>query len=215
MNITNEDVTAYLNSMYRQEDLQLAELRRISEPGIPIIMRDTESLILSVLKMTRPDEILEIGTATGYSAAVMAKALPDCRVTTIESDAERYALAEHNFKDMKIDDRISLLHGDAAEILGKMENKQFGFIFIDAAKSHYRKFWDSAARLAAPKAVVFCDNILMKAAVADDKYDVKRRHRTSVARMREFLEYITDSRVADTSVLPVGDGVSISILNNE
>ena len=106
--------------------------------------------------------------------------------------------------------------GDARDVLKAMDpNRKFDIIFIDAAKSHYREFWDLALPLMAEHCMVICDNVLMKGMTASDEYDTKGRYKTSIKRMREFIEYINSLDYADTTVLPVGDGVSISIIDKD
>lgn len=210
MNITNDKVTAYIDGLYRPLSRELGALRKEAEAAmIPVILKDAETLLLNLIRIKNPVSVLEIGTAVGYSAACMARACPGCRVTTIEADETMVLKAENNIRALGLADRIRVLHGKAEDVITK-QKERFDFVFIDAAKSHYRKFWDSAVSLCVPGAVIVCDNVLMRATTASDEYDTKNKHRTSIRNMRDFLSYITE--IADTSVLPVGDGIAISIL---
>lgn len=212
MNIINDKVTAYINELYRPVNQPLARLRREAEEArVPIILRDTETFLLDLVRMKRPSSILEVGTAVGYSAACMATVFSGCTVTTIEADEETAAVARDNIRRLGLSDRIEVLLGPGQEVLERLSGS-YDFVFIDAAKSHYRTFWDKALPLCSPGAVIVCDNVLMKAMTVSDEYDPKHKFKTSIRNMREFLTYITNTEYADTSVLPVGDGVSFSIL---
>ena len=214
MNITNEKVTDYLDGFYKIPNIQLKPWREESErKHIPIILKETERLLTCLLIMNQPTRILEIGTATGYSAVVMAKVLDKVEIVTMENNEERYLQALNNIKNMGLEDRITVKHGDAAEILKKLEKEGtelFDFVFIDAGKSHYKSFWDRAIKLTKEKSVIICDNVLMRATVVDKAYDPKGRHKTSIKKMQEFLEYITHIEGVETAVLASGDGISIS-----
>lgn len=212
MNIINETITAYIDGLYHPVSAALAELRETAETEhVPIILRDTEGFLLNLVRMKRPAAVLEIGTAVGYSAACMAQAFEGCHVTTIEADPEMAAAAQRNIKGLGLSSRIQVLTGQGQDVLEQLEGS-FDFVFIDAAKSHYRKFWDKSLPLCRPDAVIVCDNVLMKAMTASDEYDPKKKYKTSIRNMREFLAYITSTENADTAVLPIGDGVSISVL---
>lgn len=213
MNITNDKVTAYINGLYQPLSKELRDLRQEAETAcVPIILRDTETLLLNLLRLKKPTCVLEIGTAVGYSASCMAQAFPGCRITTIEADENMVLTARNNIRALGFADRITVLHGRAENVI-KEQKDRFDFVFIDAAKSHYRKFWDSALCVCAPEAIIVCDNVLMKAMTVSDEYDPKKKHKTSIRNMRDFLAYITEA--ADTSILPVGDGVSISIMKGQ
>lgn len=209
MNITNDIIKAYLDTLYVNRNQKLNDLREFAEKEkVPIILKDTEELLLQLFRIKKPAEVLEIGTAVGYSACCFADAC-DCRVVTIESDSELADIAESNIRNMGFENRIRVLRGDAREVMQKLPKNSFDIVFIDAAKSHYRVFWDLALPLCRTDAVIICDNVLMKGMTARDEYDTKGRYKTSIRKMREFLEYINEQ--AETSVLPVGDGVSISL----
>ncbi len=212
MNIVNDKVTAYIDGLYRPINPAFAELRKQAEAvHTPIVLRDMEGFLLNLVRMKRPAAILEIGTAIGYSAACMAYAFEGCQITTIESNPQMAATAEKNLKNLGVSHRIEILQGQAQEVLERLE-RGFDFVFIDAAKSRYREFWDKSLPLCNPGAAILCDNVLMQAMTVSDEYDRRNKHRTSIRNMREFLAYITDIRGIDTAVLPIGDGVSLSIL---
>ena len=216
MNITNEIISSYIDNLYVNENRRLEELREFAEERhVPIILKDTEKLLKVIMRLKEPARVLEIGTAVGYSSCVFADCC-DCRVLTIESDEETAKAARTNIENLGFTDRVEVLEGDARNILCSMrETELFDILFIDAAKSHYREFWDLAMPLMKEESMVICDNVLMKGMTASDEYDEKGRHRTSIKKMREFIEYINSLEYAETAVLPVGDGVSISLIDKK
>lgn len=217
MNITNDKVTEYINKYYRPFDDELAELRSLcEEKEIPLILRETEMFLRTLLTWKKPSAILEIGTAFGYSALFFAKYVPSASVTTMERSEYMIENAQKTFETHKEAERINLLIGDASENLTALADKgeKFDFVFIDAAKSHYREFFDKAEKLCNPGAVILCDNILMKAYLVDNKaYEPTRRHRTSVKRMQEFIDYLYGRRDLSVSLLSDGDGLALIVLN--
>lgn len=227
MNITNDIVTAYIDTLYKSENEDLKKLREFAEKNrVPIILKDTEGLLMSILKIRRPEKLLEIGAAVGYSSSFFADCC-GCDVVTIESNEDAYRIAQNNIMNMGFDDKVEVLFGDAREVLDDMGKKTekagnsdggseeglFDIVFIDAAKSHYKTFWDLALPLCKDDALIICDNVLMKGMTASDEYDPNRKYKTSIRKMREFIKYITQLDYADTCVLPVGDGVSISVIS--
>ena len=212
MNITNDIITAYIDTFYENDNKDLKELIKFAEEHrVPIIQKDTEGLLLSLLKIKKPENMLEIGAAIGYSACCFADGC-GCKVLTIEADRETRDIALNNVKNLGLEDKVDVIQGDARDILPEL-SKKFDVVFIDAAKSHYREFWDLAVPLCKDDAVIICDNILMKGMTASDEYDKGRRYKTSIRKMREFVIYINSLDYADTCVLPVGDGVSISVID--
>lgn len=212
MNIINDKVTAYIDGLYRPINPAFAALREQAESEhIPIVLRDTEGFLLNLVRMKRPAAILEIGTAIGYSAACMAYAFDGCQITTIESNGQMAETAGKNIENLGFSSRIEILRGQAQEVMEHLEGS-FDFVFIDAAKSRYREFWDKALPLCSPDAAILCDNVFMQAMTVSDEYDRRKKHRTSIRNMREFLAYITDINEVHTAILPIGDGVSLSIL---
>lgn len=220
MNITNDKVTDFITSFYRPIDEDMACLREESEKdNIPLILKETEDFLRVMVDIVKPVNILEIGTAYGYSAVYFAKCADGANITTIEKAEEIKAVAETNFGKFGLSDRIESLLGDASAVLDEMiRNKnlsKFDFVFIDAAKSHYRDFFDRAEALCMPGAVIICDNVLMKASIVDRTYDKRRRHRTSIKRMKEFLNYIYEREDLTVSLLSCGDGLAIIKLNDK
>lgn len=220
MNITNSIITSYLNTLYSGASSKLIELRKLAEEKhVPIILKDTEGLLLSLLKIKKPERLLEIGAAVGYSACCFADGC-GCDVVTVEADKEMYEVALSNIKNLGFADKVTVKYGDARLILEDMaqdieKEELFDAVFIDAAKSHYKAFWDLALPLCKQDALIICDNVLMKGMTASDDYDPNRKYKTSIRKMREFIKYINDLEYADTCILPVGDGVSISVIDKD
>ena len=213
MDIVDSRVTTYLETLYKPVTPELGQLRADSEEKlIPIILKDTEGYLMNLLRMKRPARILEIGTAVGYSACVMAHTLPDCHITTIEAFEKPAETARENIKRLGYDNQIDVLVGPAQDVLDDLE-PGYDFVFIDAAKSHYKAFWDLSMPIVKNDALVICDNILMKGMTASDEFDVKKKYKTSIKKMRDFLDYINSLEYAKTSTLSVGDGITISVLN--
>lgn len=214
-NITNTLVTKYINSFYRPLTPALGALRAEAEAaGVPIILKETEQYLTTMLAIVQPKRILEIGCAVGYSAMFFAECC-GAEVLTVEKDPVIYQTATCNIRRLGYEDRITVLLGDGEEaVKGLYEAKAapFDLVFIDAAKSHYRRFVDAARTVSCKDAVILCDNVLFKAKVADDRYDPNGKHKTNVRKMREFLEYIEQHPNMDSAVLAIGDGISVSKL---
>ena len=225
MGFTNDKVTEYIGSHYSALDEDLSSFREFNEENnVPLILRETETFLSFILELLQPENILEIGTAYGYSALFFARKLPDAHVTTIDRNEHMIPVASQNFADRPEGSRIDFRTGDAESILDEMiEEKSdngrvkdpFDFIFIDAGKSHYRDFFDRAEQLAKPGAVIICDNILMHGWTVDRSYEGAKRHRTNVKYMRQFIDYINGRNDLTVSLLSSGDGLALIRLNNE
>ena len=180
------------------------------EEHIPIIMDDTLEVIGSILEKNKPNKILEIGTAVGYSAICFSKYLAgNGRIDTIERDEERIKEAKINIKDMDLEDIIQIYEGDAVEILPTL-NEKYDMVFIDAAKGKYPFFLKEALRMLSENGIIFADNILYKGYVMSD-YN-KHKQRTAVRNLREYIKEVTENDNLETEILEVGDGLAISKL---
>ena len=188
------------------------ELLKIKEEAlkehIPIIMDDTLNVIEETLKDKKVNNLLEIGTAVGYSAICFSEFLSENgKIDTIERDTERVKKAKINIKRAEVEGKINILEGDAVEILPTLNNK-YDVVFIDAAKGKYTFFLNEALRLIKPNGIIFADNILYKGYVMSD-YN-KHKQRTAVRNLREYIKEITENPKLETEILETGDGLAIS-----
>ncbi len=219
MNIINPLVSEYLEGLFTPINEPLAALRMYAEERhIPIITKDVERLLAVLLEGMKPQSVLEIGTAIGYSAAFMATTWKGSRIDTIELDRNAYETALENLNKMGLADRVTVHFGDATEIMDNLmvEQKKQNFlgydlIFIDASKSKYTGFFNQSLELIKPGGLILCDNVLMRGTVANDCYDPEGKHKTSIKNIRAFLDYISTLDTVETAVLPIGDGISMSI----
>lgn len=210
--IVDERTTEYIRSLEPDYTPVLAAIEAEAvRDRVPIIRRETGSLLRSLILMKRPRRILEVGTATGFSAILMSEVMPEgCTITTIEKYEKRIPQARANFSRAGREDVIHLLTGDAGEILETLEGS-FDFIFMDAAKGQYINWLPSVLRLLEPGGVLVSDNILQDGQLVESRYGVIRRNRTIHSRMREYLYALKHTDGLESSVLTVGDGVTISI----
>jgi predicted O-methyltransferase YrrM len=221
MNITDEKILGYINGFYQPLNPFLKDLRAVAEKAdIPIIQKEIEAFLLTLLEMNRPNRILEIGTAVGYSALCFAMARPGVHITTLELQERHRITAEANFLRAGVDKQIRVVQGDARDSLKILQeelkegiSKPFDFIFIDGAKSHYKEIWDLCMPLCKIDTVIVSDNILYKGIIAADEYLDHPRNKTIVKRMRAYLEHIMWIPEVTTSILPLGDGIAISVVN--
>lgn len=179
---------------------------------IPIIMDDTLQKVKEILLKEKPARLLEIGTATGYSSICFAKTLENLKIDTIELDEQRAKEAIKNIKEMKLQDNINVLIGNAVEILPTLKGK-YDIIFIDAAKGKYPIFLQEALRLTKNGGIILADNILYKGYVMSD-YN-KHKQRTAVTHLREYIKEATTNKKLITEILDIGDGLAISIVKDE
>ena len=212
MNITNELVTEYINGFYRPMTSELGELRDEAEAAkVPIILRETESFLNFITATVRPRKILEIGTAVGYSAQVFA--MCGAEVVTIEKDEKMAQTAAHNIEKSPFAEKIKILVGDGEDIIRenfKIGLDCFDLVFIDAAKSHYKRFLDAALPLCKSGSLIISDNVLLKAATASDSYDPSGRFKTNIKNMRRYIEYIYSHPQLQTTVIACGDGLALN-----
>ena len=210
--IVDERFVTYINSLDTENTSFLEELEKTAkEAYVPIIRREMQSLLKLLLAMKRPIRILEVGTAVGFSALLMAEYNPvACEITTIENYEKRIPIAKENFAKAGRDQMITLLEGDAAEVLKTLQ-EPYDFIFMDAAKGQYIHFFPDIMRLLAPGGMLVSDNVLQDGDVLESHYAITKRNRTIHSRMRDYLYELKHSDVLETSIIPLGDGVALSI----
>lgn len=218
-NITHDRIVEYLSQIYRPESHALSQLRENAEiRGIPIIGRDTEGFLSTIVRLKKPARILEIGTAVGYSAMLFAQLQQSAFIVTIDHDRRMVEEANLHINDAGLSNRISVLCGDGLEELKRLKEVQlsqeqdsFDLVFIDAAKGHYQAFFDACLPLCSKNAIIVSDNILYKGITASEEFLKSKRDKTIMRRMRSYLKWLTENNNFATTVLPVGDGIAISI----
>ncbi len=192
--------------MNKQELAKIKE--RALEEHIPIIMDDTLEVIEKQLEIFKPNRILEIGTAVGYSAICFSEFLnKNGKIDTIERELDRVNEAKINIKKAEVEQKINIIEGDAVEILPTL-NEKYDMIFIDASKGKYPFFLKESLRLLNTNGIIFADNVLYKGYVLSD-YN-KHKQRTAVRNLREFLKELQENKELDTKILEVGDGLAIA-----
>ncbi len=210
--IVNERITAYINSLEKGNGAVCDAIEEEALSSyVPIIRKETSALLKTLVVLKQPKEILEVGTAVGYSALLMSRVMPeDCHITTIEKYEKRIPIAKDNFKRAGKEQCITLLEGDAEEIL-KTLSGPYDFIFMDAAKGQYLHWLPLLLALLPQGGVLVSDNVLQDGDIIESRYAVERRNRTIHSRMREYLYTLTHMEEFETSVVPIGDGVTISV----
>lgn len=213
--ITEERISAFINSFDTGNTPFLNELEQFAiKTNVPVIRPQMQSFLKLLLAVKQPKRILEVGTAIGFSALLMSEYGPkDCKITTIEKYEKRIPLAKENFKKAGKEEAITLLEGDAAEILKKLEGP-YDFIFMDAAKGQYIHFLPDILKLMPAGGLLISDNVLQDGDVMESRYAVTRRDRTIHSRMREYLYELKHNEQLRTDILPVGDGVTVSVKLN-
>ena len=209
--IVDERMTAYIRSLDTGESELIREIaKQAREDRVPIIRQETASLLRVLIKMTKPKKILEVGTAVGFSALLMSEYAPsDARVTTIEKFQKRIDEAKLNFERAGVGEKVTLLEGDAIDILKQLEDS-YDFIFMDAAKGQYLNWLPMVLDLMPKGAVLISDNVLQDGDIIQSRFAVERRNRTIHSRMREYLYELKHTEELETSVIPIGDGVTVS-----
>lgn len=209
--IVDERMLQYIRSLDRCESPLIREIKEEAlKDRVPIIRQETASLLRVLLAMTKPKKILEVGTAVGFSALLMSECLDaDAKIITIENYEKRIPVARANFLRAGKEDMITLLEGDAAQVMTTLE-PGFDFIFMDAAKGQYIHFLPEVMRLLKVGGTLVSDNVLQDGDVVESRYAVTRRNRTIHSRMRDYLWELTHMDSFQTVVLPIGDGVTVS-----
>lgn len=212
----DERLTTYINSLDTGNKDYLEELEQYAhETYVPVIRREMQSFLKVLLGIKQPEKILEVGTAIGFSTLLMCEYGPeDMEIVTIENYEKRIPVAKDNFRRAGRESQITLLEGDAGEILKNLTGT-FDMIFMDAAKGQYIHWLPDVLRLMKEGSVLVSDNVLQEGDIIESHYLVERRNRTIYKRMREYLWQLTHSPVLRTSVLPLGDGAAVSVKTGE
>ena len=213
LDLLNKRLPLYISSL-TSDNSEFTEAlgREARDIGVPVLRRESEGFFKMLLKLKKPSRILEIGTAYGYSTLIMAEnTMPDCRITTIEIGEQDAAKAKEAFERAGVGDRIELIVGDAADVIPELTGR-YDFVFLDASKGQYMKFFNAVRGLLAPGGVILSDNVLQGGDVLKSHFIIEQRDRTVHRRMRDFLFAITHDEEFVTSIVPVGDGMAVSVL---
>ena len=208
----NERIVTFINSLDTKNSELLEKIESEARAaGVPIIRREMQSFLKVLLMLKKPAHILEVGTAVGFSALLMSESVSEkCRITTIENYEKRIPVARENFRRAGKEDQITLIEGDAAEVLKELDGP-YDFIFMDAAKGQYIHYLPDVLRLLASGGCLVSDNVMQDGDVIESRFAVERRNRTIHARMREYLYELKHNDMLTTSVVPLGDGAAVSI----
>ena len=214
--IVDERIVTFINSLdtRNSEILETIEKEALAS-SVPIIRREMQSFLKTLLLIRKPMRILEVGTAVGFSALLMSEYAPEgCRITTIENYEKRIPTALENFRRAGKEEKITLIEGDAAEVLKTLEGP-YDFIFMDAAKGQYIHYLPEVLRLLPEGGVLVSDNVMQDGEVIESRFAVERRNRTTHARMREYLYELKHNDALVTSIIPLGDGAAVSVKRSE
>ena len=210
--IVNERIVDYINSLDKGNSpvCNAIEKEALAD-GVPIIRKEMGNLLKVLLLLKQPQKILEVGTAVGYSSILMSENMPqNCRITTIENYEKRIPVAKNNFKRAGKEEVITLVEGDAMDILKELDGT-YDFIFMDAAKGQYINFLPELLRLMPAGGLLISDNVLQEGDIVESRYGVTRRNRTIHTRMREYIYTLTHAEQLETSIVPIGDGITLSV----
>ena len=209
--IVDERMVTFIHSLETENSEMLETIEKEAlDTFVPIIRKEMQSFLKVLLMIKKPKRILEVGTAIGFSALLMSEYAPeDCHITTIEKYEKRIPIARENFKRAGKESKITLLEGDALEILKGLE-EEYDFIFMDAAKAQYIYYMPEVIRLLSKDGVLLSDNVLQDGDIIESRFAVERRNRTIHSRMREYLYELKHHKLLETSIIPLGDGVALS-----
>lgn len=210
--IVNERIVSYIHSLERSNGEVCDEIEEFAhQTNVPIIRKEMESFLRVLIEIKKPKRILELGTAIGYSAILMANTMSEnCRITTIENYDKRIPIAKDNFKRAGVEKKVELLEGDALEILQKI-NEPYDFVFMDAAKAQYLVYLKEIMRLLPVGGILIADNVLQDGELVESRYAVERRNRTIHSRMREYLYEVKNMKELETTIISIGDGITLSV----
>ncbi len=214
--IVDERMVTYIHSLEVPESDIIETIEQEAlDTYVPIIRKETQSFLKVVLLMKKPMKILEVGTAVGFSAILMSEYMPEgAHITTVEKYEKRIPIARENFKRAGKESCITLIEGDALEVMQSLDDS-YDMIFMDAAKGQYIHYMPEALRLLAPEGVLVSDNVLQDGDVIESRFAVERRNRTIHSRMREYLYELKHNDMLQTSILPLGDGVALSVKKSQ
>lgn len=210
--IVNERIVSYIHSLEKTKIPLLEEMEAFAkETNVPIIRKEMESFLTTMVLLKKPCRILELGCAIGYSAILMSEYMPEnCKITTIENYDKRIPIARENISKARRGSDIELIFGDALEIVPTLTEK-YDFVFMDAAKAQYINFLPPVLEVMNQGGVLIADNVLQEGDLVESKFTVTRRNRTIHKRIREFLYEVKNSDKLSTTIIPIGDGITMSV----
>ena len=214
--IVDERMVTYIRSLEFPESAvsEAIEKEALRDP-VPIILKEMQSFLKVLLMIKRPMRILEVGAAVGFSSILMSEYMPEGgHITTIENYDKRIPIARANFKRAGKEEQIDLIEGDALEVMHGLEGP-YDLIFVDAAKGQYIHYLPEVMRLLGTDGVLVSDNVLQEGDIIESRFAVERRNRTIHSRMREYLYELKHHDQLQTSIIPLGDGVALSVKRSD
>jgi len=205
-------ITEYIRGELKQRDGLIHEIEKNAvSREVPILQPETAKFIETLIMAKQPTKILEIGCAVGFSAILMASACNKAEITTLEFDERLAAEAKNNIKKAGLSDRIKVIFADARDYVSYIDGEElYDIIFLDGPKAHYIYMLDDCMRLLKKNGMLICDNIMYKGMTATDELVIRRKI-TIVKRLRKFISTLTSRNDMETSIIPIGDGVTLSV----
>ena len=210
--IVNERIVTYMHSLEKENSEVCKSIEKFAkQTNVPIIRKEMESFLKVMLIVKKPLKILEIGAGIGYSAILMSESISEvAKIVTIENYEKRIPIAIENIKKARKESVIELISKDATEVLPKL-NEGYDFIFMDAAKGQYINFLPELVRLLNSGGILISDNVLQEGELIESRYAIERRNRTIHSRMREYMYQVKNHPLLETSIVPIGDGITLSV----
>ena len=214
--IVDERMGTYIRSLEVPESAVIEAIEQEAlRDRVPIIRKEMQSFLKVLLMIKRPMRILEVGAAVGFSSILMSEYMPEGgHITTIENYDKRIPIARANFKRAGKEEQIDLIEGDALEVMHGLEGP-YDLIFVDAAKGQYIHYLPEVMRLLGSDGVLVSDNVLQEGDIIESRFAVERRNRTIHSRMREYLYELKHHDQLQTSIIPLGDGVALSVKRSD
>lgn len=214
--IVDERMVTYIRSLEVPESAVIEAIEQEAlRDRVPIIRKEMQSFLKVLLMIKRPMRILEVGAAVGFSSILMSEYMPEGgHITTIENYDKRIPIARANFKRAGKEEQIDLIEGDALEVMHGLEGP-YDLIFVDAAKGQYIHYFPEVMRLLGTDGVLVSDNVLQEGDIIESRFAVERRNRTIHSRMREYLYELKHHDQLQTSIIPLGDGVALSVKRSD
>lgn len=214
--IVDERMVTYIRSLEVPESAVIEAIEQEAlRDRVPIIRKEMQSFLKVLLMIKRPMRILEVGAAVGFSSILMSEYMPEGgHITTIENYDKRIPIARANFKRAGKEEQIDLIEGDALEVMHGLEGP-YDLIFVDAAKGQYIHYLPEVIRLLGTDGVLVSDNVLQEGDIIESRFAVERRNRTIHSRMREYLYELKHHGQLQTSIIPLGDGVALSVKRSD